>query len=594
MPISIDIGWKSSSSRKNASMNCNIPGYYYDSEKGRYFKVENSRTAPTSANWSSDNVKRRKLREEDNAVTLRYLNLAKSRIKRARVLNEPLTGGFFAREYGAMKSDMQTACFAEGLRHKGYVSLSPLPTEREGLGQQIKHMYVDGQDYRTGMCTVYATFDENMLLSGYIPRDKNNRLNQRLLANYRIPDWGRPLPYEEVMVSQISDIQYHAPSNQMLFTSRQPGANHNSLWKFSPQISDDNSDPLCPRWILPAPLFQNLPVASVDRRDNDYEGHCVAPAPADSPLVCAVGTNLGIVQWERGADFPAWMTPRPASLQPHPRTGQSLGCLQTDLFRDIFAVDFQPGQSAVLRFGGRPGALFTADTRVPWAAWPHLRLPSAITHLRCLGADQVLVAGLRNHLAVYDMRFVRSSREDRDGRSEGKSNNSNNNNNSRAQQSRGGRERHNNHQGKEQGWRRDKSSRRERDADVARPVVRFEHYRNNAHIDIGFAYDASTGLVAAAHDEVPGTVALYSARTGARLRVLDFAPLPAGRAGADRSYDYDGAAAQTPERMRVPVVRSLQFQTFPRDHTPTLFVGAGPPGGITAFSFGAEDLEDEA
>lgn len=58
-------------------------------------------------------------------------------------------GGFFTRELGGGGGgDVQTACFAAGLRDKGSVSLAQ--------AGQVRHMYVDGQDTRTGLCTAYA------------------------------------------------------------------------------------------------------------------------------------------------------------------------------------------------------------------------------------------------------------------------------------------------------------------------------------------------------------------------------------------------------------------------------------------------------
>lgn len=265
-----------------------------------------------------------------------------------------------------------------------------------------------------------------------------------------------------------------------------------------------------------------------------------------------------------------------------------------DLFRDVFTIDFHPSQAdVVFRFGGRPGVLFTADTRVPVTEWSHIRLPSTITHLRCLdGGNQVLVAGLRSQLGVYDLRFAQScwgvgDDSDRIDIDVGKRDGSDNHNNNR----------HNFQHGDFRGrqrvdWRGYWSKRTTKsgksnfqDKTIAQPVIRFERYRNSAHIDIGFAYDAATGVVAAAHGDIPGTVALYSVRTGSQLRVLDFAS-EGGILKSQHPYDL--------ERIDIPFIQSLQFQTFPGDHSPTLFVGSDRRGGITAFSFGVDDLEDEA
>ncbi|KAI0433279.1 plasma-membrane proton-e [Xylaria sp. FL1042] len=460
----------------------------FDAVKRRYFKVENSKTAPTNAAWSSDTVKRRKLHDEGAAAALRHLDIAKTRVRRARVLHEPLTGGFFAREYGAMEEDMQAACFVEGMEHKGCIPLLGPGTHDQSM--QVKHMFVAGHDHKTGMCNVYA---------------------------------------------------------------------------------------------------------GTDRQQKDYPAHCVAPAPAASSAVCAVGTSRGIAQWGRGL-LPAstWLAPEARSSAgpkwPYP----------SELFHDVFAIDFHPSHGEILRFGGRPGVLFTADTRVPSITWSYIKLPSTITHLRCLnGGNQVLVAGLQNQLGIYDLRFARTNQgasddsgrvdiDDRDGDISRKDRN-------RARNPRGhnskGRNRNDKRAGKTWSDYVNKPT--------AQPVIQFEHYRNMAHIDIGFAYDATTGVVATAHDDIPGTVALYSVRTGSRLRVLDLAlegkPNFNDEMLSPRSLSRRGRP--TPERKRMedhPVIQSLQFQAFPGDHTPTLFVGSGPRSGITAFTFGVDDLNDEA
>ncbi|KAI1149377.1 hypothetical protein F4825DRAFT_430709 [Nemania diffusa] len=560
----------------------NIPGYYYDPGKGRYFKVESSKTAPTDAAWSSDNVKRQKIRDDDTAAAVRYLNIAKSRVRRARVLHDPLTGGFFAREYGAARDDMQAACFAEGLQNKGCISL-----RSENDGVHVTQMYVSEGDYKTGMCTVYGVKENVRMVSTDVLRDENKRLDHRLIANYRIPGsislpyWGGPIP-------TISDMQYHSRSNCILVTQQQPSTRRESamLWKIKPNAVDSDAEILLQLRLIP---HINAP-------------HCVAPAQASSELMCMVGTDVGLVQWEESSGGRYWID------------NNSPISSQLNLFRSIFTIEFEPGRVDIFRFGGRPGALFTADTRVDFAKWPHLRLPSTITHLRHLnGGNQVLVAGLENQLGVYDLRFAREHRG-----TEGDGNKidigavnsamgSHNNHPRHSQRGafkgrrRGGRG------GKQGGTKTEYGTSHARSEVVAEPVIRFERYRNAAHVNIGFAYDAATGVVAAAHDDIPGTIALYSVRTGWQLRVLDFATEGPGSRGV-RSNDtminlragINPYITYTPTRRALPgyglpIVKSMQFQTFPGDHTPTLFVGGGDKWcSVTAFSFGVNDLEDEA
>ncbi|KAI1825100.1 hypothetical protein F4861DRAFT_503106 [Xylaria intraflava] len=549
-----------------------IPGYYYDPEKGRYFKVERGQTAPANAAWSADNVKKRRAVDEQAAASSRRRQIIKDRIVRARVLNEPLTGGFFAREYGVLEADVQVASFALGLRDIGSAHLvDPRPyrpgTESRSPLMQVTRMYVGGQDYRTGMCTVHAAVGSSLLFT-YIPRDKNGCINQRLLANYRTPARNRPPPYHFAdTIGHVSDIQYHEPSNRLLLTSleRLNGPFLTTLWTTSPVVNK-NGGPESPYWILPnSPpngSYRSVPMVTGPLSDSEFEAHCVTPAPANSSLVCAVGTSRGIVQWKQGIHQASWLAP-PVPLHSHHKRHSRRG-----LFRDVFAVDFDPSDRTVLHFGGRPGQLITADTRVRWSDWSRVKLPSTITHLRTLsGGRQVLVAGLQDQLGVYDLRFTRSGRGADDDRERvdvgisdgGFGNSAANNTTSRAN--------HNRDRGGGQGRG---SPRQKPDdkpyqwaGDVASPVVRFEQYRNAARPDIGFAYDASTGLVAAAHDASPGSVVLYSARTGSQLRVLELDSLA--------------------------VVSALQFQTFPGDRTPTLFVGAGAGGAVRAFSFAGDE-----
>jgi hypothetical protein len=245
----------------------------------------------------------------------------------------------------------------------------------------------------------------------------------------------------------------------------------------------------------------------------------------------------------------------------------------------------------VFRFGGRPGALFTADIREDYLNWRHLQLPSTIHHLKSLdGGNQVLAAGLQNQLGIYDLRFARSRRGARDERDEAKVNTQDEDSHRH-----GSRSRNRTNRGKRNGGRIGaRGGIHSPNEILAQPVVKLDGYRNAAHIDIGFAYDATTGVVAAAHDDVPGTVALYSVRTGSQLRVLDFAVEGRPRSHYNQRLSRQPRPILDSERLDLPVIQGLQFQTFPGDQTPTLFVGGDRKGCITAFSFGVEDSDDEA
>ena len=102
--------------------------------------------------------------------------------------------------------------------------------------------------------------------------------------------------------------------------------------------------------------------------------------------------------------------------------------------------------------------------------------------------------------------------------------------------------------------------------ETTQPIVKFYDYKNEEHLDIGLDVNRSAGVVAAAHDD--GKVAVYSLHSGHRLK----------------AGDVDGIAADGP-------VKSMMFQTMPREKEASLFVGAGPY--IQKYSFGTADKDEE-
>ncbi|KAK7977605.1 hypothetical protein PG988_005095 [Apiospora saccharicola] len=499
-----------------------IPGYFYgnpaDEEKKRYFKVESSRTAPSTSAYSSDNVKKRRLESQEATAVLQRLSLEKGRLKRSRLLNDALIGGVYAREYGLVRRDIQQAGYAKGIVEKGAL---PLADARWRSSTNIQQLCVIGADTKTGLGVAYATLDELLLFSTYIARDRNGRVHRQLLANYNTP---RGNPYNELAVSQISDIKFHKPSTTVLVASRAPGREM-SLWRFRPIEAPENSTATTPQWLLGWGVgdsespFTNVRIPGHNRKITDYQINIIVPGPAASSTVCAIGSNRGILQWDAERD-PRWLAP---SI--HTTT-------YAEIYRDIFALEFMNEHPSILLAGGRPGHLSIKDVRDRNDDTRNVskKLGSPITHIKSLNEHNVLVSGLKNAMAVYDVRMLRNG-------------SSNNNGNARA-------------------------NRRHPALAHVMPVVQFPDYRNGPHIQIGLDVDRENGIVAAAHED--GKVAVYSTKTGHRLQSPDI----------DQIRSHRG------------VIQSLQFETMPRDTHPTLFVGNG--SNLHTYSFGVRDLDEEA
>lgn len=124
--------------------------------KKRYFKVENSKTAPSEAPWSADNVKRRKVVHRDAERAQKRAEKTRALIKRSKILSDPLMGGFLLRETGrASSSELLAETFVRGVCYKGRVKL---PEEGSPFSPSpgIDHLYIGNHDRNFGYGVAYA------------------------------------------------------------------------------------------------------------------------------------------------------------------------------------------------------------------------------------------------------------------------------------------------------------------------------------------------------------------------------------------------------------------------------------------------------
>ncbi|KAH8677435.1 hypothetical protein BX600DRAFT_430783 [Xylariales sp. PMI_506] len=438
-----------------------IPGYYFDPNKNRYFKIEDSKTAPDASAWSSENIKKRKLEDERAKLVIRRLKLNKDRIKPSKISNDPLVEGLLAREFGRVSNDLPAASFARGVVDKGIL---PLADARWGGSSKIVK----------NICI--TTLDAQSLISCYIPRDKNGRIHRQLLANYRTPSY-RVAPYQELIIPQISDIKYHKHQKLVLATHREPGSVV-SLWAFRPCEESNTREVGVPRWrlgensesLLHLRAEQPAGAARVPGETRgDCQGNVVTPGPPGSSILCVVGSNRGVLLWDNRGELTQnfnWLAPKSKPTHRYP------------LLTDIFDLAFQDGHSTNILAGGRAGNIILGDTRTQAHQWRAFRHISSVTHLKSINEFHVLVSGLRDVMCTYDLRMI-----------------------------------------KEQSGEVSDSPRAPRKSCVVQPILRFPDYKNGAQINIGLDVDRDIGIVAAAHED--GKVAIYSLRSGHRLKSPD-------------------------------------------------------------------------
>lgn len=199
------------------------------------------------------------------------------------------------------------------------------------------------------------------------------------------------------------------------------------------------------------------------RRNPAWGEWCVyscTPAPASSNLLSILGTSVGPLNVDRNGGITSRMSEE---------FSQALGSRSPE----IFTQDFQQDNHNVLFSGGRQHRLWITDVRAPVTEVMYAPHTSSINHVRSINPHQVLVAGLKNSMSLYDTRFF------------GKKYNAG-------------------------------SSGRKRGGNGRAPLLTFPGYKNAAHVHTGWDVCAELGLVAAAHDD--GTVKLFSLKTGRLLK----------------------------------------------------------------------------
>ncbi|KAI1210347.1 uncharacterized protein F4807DRAFT_61698 [Annulohypoxylon truncatum] len=345
-----------------------IPGYFWDPEKQRYFKVEqNHHAARHDAPWSSDNVKKRKLNEVAAAEKAHYEARSLSRITRSRVFNEPLMGGFLAREHGDDVRDLRAASFAQGLVEKGKTSL------RERTNRNLEAMFVSKKKDENGVYPVvsYGTYIPYIIKFSIARDEETGRMQESPIAldlHSLLVEDGYPV---------ITDIKCDATGSRAFVSSTSVGAG--SVGFLSIRLDS------------PGIVCDTVQYAySYSCRSN-----AICTSPPGQTLQCLMGTNLGLAALDERNHV------RVVAVTDF----DSGGDYRSSGSHDIFGVDYHVTNPNLVFFGGRPGKLCIGDLRQNDFEWSAIQLPKSIAHVKAVNDNQVLVAGLENMMSVYDIRF---------------------------------------------------------------------------------------------------------------------------------------------------------------------------------------------
>ena len=104
-----------------------------DTKSEKYFAIQANYASPASSAYSSQDVKRRKLRDEKEVEAAKKKERQARRIRQARILHEPLAGGSLRRETGIDGFD-PAQILAGGLVPRGHHTLIVSSDREMGSG----------------------------------------------------------------------------------------------------------------------------------------------------------------------------------------------------------------------------------------------------------------------------------------------------------------------------------------------------------------------------------------------------------------------------------------------------------------------------
>jgi hypothetical protein len=93
-----------------------------DKEKKKYFKVQPAGAAPPSSAYSRQDIKKRRFDDAKAASEALAKARERHRVKRSKLLSQPLIGGLLVREYGQDDGLDSAQILAGGLVSQGYIS----------------------------------------------------------------------------------------------------------------------------------------------------------------------------------------------------------------------------------------------------------------------------------------------------------------------------------------------------------------------------------------------------------------------------------------------------------------------------------------
>ncbi|KUJ08632.1 uncharacterized protein LY89DRAFT_725078 [Mollisia scopiformis] len=352
-----------------------IPGYYYDREKRKYFKVQGS-TAPADTAYSAEDVKRRKTRDRRREIQAKNEKRQMGRIQRFANLEDTLSGFVMKREYGYGPGlDCPRSILAAGLVAQGFYT--PFPLDIEPYFAVSPHLDRE----KDLVFTVHSAHDDWVISSLASFSPKNNVFNK--YAGNRTANWNFKFgsPGATTSLSSHDTTGFHAST--WLSGSSEVGI---GLWR---GLSD----------------HPTISLGTGNVRGN-AEVYTSTAAPPESSLLFAFGTNKGILMLDKERQDLHWLKDKNSHVA-HTSEMQLYSAV-------CFLTAAGSGQNPnTLLGGGHCGQAYRIDLRDPKfnSEATVITHPNAIIHIRQVDEHRIIIPGIPNQMRQYDLRYLKLANE---------------------------------------------------------------------------------------------------------------------------------------------------------------------------------------
>ncbi|OJZ92488.1 hypothetical protein ASPFODRAFT_262558 [Aspergillus luchuensis CBS 106.47] len=355
-------------------MNREIPGFYYDPEKKKYFKIQANHKATPGSQYTQDTVKRKRVDQEKRQRKIHLTKRAtKEKIKRASFLSNPLLG--VQREIGSelvsssIRQEQRSVIYASQLRRNQLHQFEPWPDE-----YTIKHVL---RNKRSGILIASGHRGGESSVSVCFPdcdQDKwtYNRTMERVLFKE---------PYRLSSVS-LSHTGY-------LLATMDSGPAGDSF--LAPRMLPDPDEGGDYRW--PTSFYHPI------RLRTSSSLWCSSACPTGEMPLFAVGTSDGLYTLE---GFGSYWALSKKSFPNDILTGKPILHRRVDSSHAI-VTSVEWLSSDVIAAGLKDSAIFLHDLRSGGSA-TRLQHPHAVTKMRRVDPYRIVVAGI-NSLQMYDIRY---------------------------------------------------------------------------------------------------------------------------------------------------------------------------------------------